>query len=338
VAEAEGAYTGNESVPAQDLHDILEVILDGYKKLQRRGFFWDLSYNGKIYQNVEFVMFVPFIKGDTEEADRLCGHYTSRGINVAQICRYCHCPTKESDNPLAQYAYRSVPKIQRLVEKKDYDGLKNISQQYIKNAFYDIQFGTHNAEGIHTACPLEMLHALYLGIMKYVRDCLFEQLGPTSHSSREFNALAIEYGELLTRHSDRDFPKCKFRTGIQGGKLMAKEFPGILLCMICVLRSTKARTSFAWGGGNKARSNLGKNHFVEDWILLIETLLQWEMWLKSETMSKKHVERSKKNIVTLCSYQENQPKSQRHGPKDGEVPCNQPHCRRYFEIWGSNER
>ena len=91
------------------------------------------------------------------------------------------------------------------------------------------------------ACRMEMLHALYLGIFKYTRDCLFKQIGETSQIADDFNAYAQKYGTMLSRQSQRDLPKTTFGSGIKWGKLMAKEYPGILLCMAAVLRSTGGR-------------------------------------------------------------------------------------------------
>ena len=133
---------------------------------------------------------------------------------------------------------------------------------------------------------MEMLHALLLGIFKYIRDCFFDQIGPTSTTSDEINALAQEYGDLLQRQSDRDFPKTKFAGGITRGKLMAKEYPGILVCMAAVLRSTKGRNMLL----GAYTSNFRKKGVLKDWIMLVEIMLQWEMWLKSDKMMKSDVE------------------------------------------------
>ena len=107
--------------------------------------------------------------------------------------------------------------------------LQELSQQYIINATYRIKFGSHNDRSVHGACPWEMLHALLLGIYKYVRDCFFHQLGETSRKSHDVNALAIELGRIMNRQSNRNFPKTSFNQGIRRGKLMAKEHTGILL-------------------------------------------------------------------------------------------------------------
>ena len=113
---------------------------------------------------------MPFIKCDTEEGDVLCGKYKSRTKNVAQLCRYCKCPTNESDDHLAQHAVKTQNEIQRLVSQMKVDELKSLSQHCIINATYKLRFGSHNKCGVHGATPLEMLHAMLLGIFKYVRD------------------------------------------------------------------------------------------------------------------------------------------------------------------------
>ena len=81
-------------------------------------------------------------------------------------------------------------------------------------------------------------------------------------------------------------PKTRFKQGIVRGKLMAKEYPGILLCIAAVLRSSAGRALLL----RKKPGTFGKDGVLKDWSLLVETLLQWEMWLKSDTMTRNHVE------------------------------------------------
>jgi hypothetical protein len=78
-------------------------------------------------------------------------------------------------------------------------------------------------------------------------------------------------------------PKMYFANGITGGKLMAKEYRGILLLMAITLRSTKGRAIA------RNRRPFKEDSFVDDWIMLLETLLQWESWLRKDVMEKKHV-------------------------------------------------
>jgi hypothetical protein len=59
-----------------EAHMQIQFILEesGFLQLQKHGFRWNLHYHGKIHR-VVFHPYVPFIIGDTEGHDRLCGHY-----------------------------------------------------------------------------------------------------------------------------------------------------------------------------------------------------------------------------------------------------------------------
>jgi hypothetical protein len=155
--------------PAQDLHTMLDVVLEGFVKMQKRGFKWDLFYNGTLHEELEFKPFVMFVRADMQEADKLCGAYICRSLKVSQLCQKCETPAGESNDHLANYPAKTVSKIARLVRQKDLIALKQLSQQPLENAFYNLQFGTHNDQGIHGACPLDMLHAILLGIFKHIR-------------------------------------------------------------------------------------------------------------------------------------------------------------------------
>jgi hypothetical protein len=93
---------------------------------------------------------------------------------------------------------------------------------------------------------------------------------------------------FLTRQSDQDFPVTRFANGIKWGKLMAQEYPGILLCMAAVLRSTGGRLVL-----KRKKEHFGNEEALRDWSQLVETLLQWERWLKSTSMEKQHVKQAK---------------------------------------------
>ena len=179
--------------------------------------------------------------------------------------------------------------MRELFEESNTEKLREMSQICAKNAFHGLRFGMHNDRGIHGACPWELLHAVLLGIFKYVRDCLFEQLGPTSATSQEVNSLAQEVGNLLARQSDRNKPRTKFAKGIAKGKLMAKEYTGVLLVIAAVLQCEKGRELLS-GERRKGFRVAGQ---ISDWVLLVETLLQWEAYLNLGQMDRKQVTKLK---------------------------------------------
>lgn len=284
-ADREDEDTEDGAVKAQDFHTMLTAILESFVELQHTGFVWDLVYKGRVYRNIEFVLFVPFVKCDTEEADLLCGKYLVRNRNISHICRYCHCPTEKADDPRSKFPLKKQDEIQKLIDKGDLKVLQSISQQSIQNAWYNVTFHQANKCGIHGACPSEKLHAIQLGIFKYIRDIFFDRMGKTSELAETVNGLAAIYGKLLTRQSERDLPNTNFSKGIQKGKLMARDYRGVLLILAAVLRSTKGRDLLF------KRKKLGGKNGLRDWTLLVELMLEWEGYLCEKSMKKKDVKR-----------------------------------------------
>ena len=193
--------------------------------------------------------FAPFLKVDTEEADKLCGKYLSRTSNVKQLCRCCECLTFKCDKPRANHQFKTKDRTEPLINSNDDVELKKMSQHNIKNAFHKVRFEAHNEQGMHGACSMKMSHAVSLGVFECVRDCLFEQLRLTSQLSDDFDACALKCGAILKRQSQRDLPKTSFGRGIRKGKLMAKECSEVLLCVAAVSRST-------WGRNNLKRKEI----------------------------------------------------------------------------------
>lgn len=283
--EGEEAAEGEISVEkAQDFHAQLNTILQSYLKLQGKGMMWDLYYRGKVHKT-ELVFWTIMVRCDTDEAELLCGKFRMRSGKVQCLCRYCTCPREDTDNPKACYPFKTVPMMKKLIEENDEAGLKKISQQKLDNCWYQVRFHPGD-RGIHGACPAEMLHAMLLGIFKYARECFFQQIGPKSRLALEINALAKVYGGLSSHQSERDMPKCKFSEGIRKtGKIMAKEYRGVLLVMAIILRSTEGQRLL------KENRNFRDEGMIKDWLLLVEVLLQWEVYLCEPQMQLFHVRR-----------------------------------------------
>ena len=130
----------------------------------------------------------------------------------------------------------------------------------------------------------------------YSRDIFFTHIGKSSQSSEAINALARVYGRLFAHQSDRKKPRTNFANGIKKGKLTAKEYTGVLLLMATVLRSSRGREILT----ASRNRNFREEWLVKDWVLLIETLLVWEAYLKQDQMQKIHVHRmQKKNRYIL---------------------------------------
>ena len=284
--QSDDSDTDFTMVKAQDFHFMLSIILDSFVKvINDRGMLWEFVYKNHLYPKVHLKFAIMMVRCDTDEADVLCGKYKTRTGNVKQLCRQCHCPTKDSDNHRANYRPKTQKEIQKLVSKDKIDQLQEISQHYIKNAWYKCRFNLANDRGIHGACPSEMLHAMQLGIFKYVRDIFFAYIGKDAQVAHEINALARIYGKLLSHQSERSLPNTNFSKGIKEGRLMAKDYRGILLIMAAVLMSTSGRDLLS------TKRKFKMDTRKDDWLLLVELLLEWESFLCSRKMKKSHVAR-----------------------------------------------
>ena len=127
---------------------------------------------------------------------------------------------------------------------------------------------------------MEMLHHILLGIFKYARDCFLVQVGKTSQPADEINSLARLLGQMFPRQSGRDLPKTNFAKGIFEGKIMGKEFCGVLLVIAAILQASYGRKKLKQCHSR----NFWQQWLIDDWSLLIETLLEWESFLKLPNM------------------------------------------------------
>ena len=269
----------------QDWHAQLEVILRGIRSLMKTGFLWDMKHKGKLYRNIHYKVFIPFVKCDNKEANDLCGKYQSGLRGVKCICRYCKCSVADAHDYRHQPVMKTEPEIKRMVERKDEARLQEISQVQVLNACHGLTFNQGNKRGIHGACPLDMLHTILLGSFKYVRTSLFAGTG--GKPADKLNALSKQYSKRFKRQADKSMPPAKgFTKGIRVGKLMGKEFRGVLLVMLVMLHSVKGRSILRSSRSGVVKSRVKASPFaqIDLWILLIELLLIWEAYLQSDEM------------------------------------------------------
>ena len=185
-----------------------------------------------------------------------------------------------------------------MCQKQEIDELRAISQHCLQNAWCKVRFNQGNDRGIHGATPSELLHAILLGMFKCTRDVFFEMIGKDSQLAEDINGLAKTFGQLFSHQSDRSFGNTNFSKGIKEGKIMAKDFRGVLLNIAAVLRSTEGRNR------PDTRKKFRQESTKDDWLMLVETLLQWEAFLNLPKMHKKHVHRlarKNKHIMFLMT-------------------------------------
>ena len=284
----EGMSDGAAKV--QDYHAMLEVVLSDLRNLQKRGGFkWDLLHRGETMR-VIFKIPIMFIVGDTEGHDRLCGHFLCRTGGVKQLCRTCECPTAECNSSKVNYRKRKAAKLEEMAAKGDLEELKAMSQHPIINAFHSLDFMSAGGRGIHGACPGEILHLIYLGIFKYVLECFYHQLGKGTNVIGPLDDLVEKIGQSLKHQSDRNMPRTHFTKLSTCKNLMGHEFSGVLIVLLLLIHTNGFRQCLL--GPRRRPSTFLNLEEQLDWDSLLTSLLQWEQWLKQESISVAEVKKS----------------------------------------------
>ena len=279
---------GTSPTKAQDFHHMLAIILESYVDLQETGFVWDLPHGKKVLKDMHNKLFTPMVKCDTEEGDTLCAKYKPRTKNVKHLCRYCHCPTSKAGHYSAKYPYKTQKDIEKLIKGGKLEKLKAMSQHDIENSWYKVRFNLGNDRGIHCACPSDKTHAVDLGTLKRVREIFFTDVGENAAVAEDIAGLARVYGKFLAHQSDRSMPLTNFSNSIGEGRKMAKEYKGVILLIAAILRSTLGRKLVG------TKKKFRQDHTKDDWLLLVELLLEWEAYLCEPRMLRRHVVRLEK--------------------------------------------
>ena len=287
MSKAESRHSMTSSQKVQLYHDILSHMLAPLIQLQHGDAMpFSLLYHGQQY-NLKLKFPLLAVLGDTESHDRLCGRYNMRSIRTARLCRHCDTPTLETDTVDYPWSHILPSDIAALVSAGDLDGLKNISQHPIRNAFYEGVCLGGNPRGIHGMTPAEPLHLLELGLFKYTVEGFCVGLGyiPTSKSPpkilKEIDTWARAVGRYLGHQSDRGLPRTYFPNGVTGGtKLAGHEMNGVLLVLLllCKLEASKAIILTKMTAPQ-----------LNGWVELLESLLAWRWWLKRPTLPMEEV-------------------------------------------------
>ena len=171
----------------------------------------------------------------------------------------------------------------------------------IWNVWYQFKFGQHNDWGVHGATPLEALHWIQLGMFGYTRGNMFNQTGK-GKLGKAFNEIATHIGWLLQRQSDKNYPRTKFTNGVMKGKLMGHEHTGLILVLAAACRSTKGRKCLLEDSKHmKVQEFFPNKKWLDDWLMLLETQLETEQWLKKEALPIEEAKRSGPKFQEIMS-------------------------------------
>jgi hypothetical protein len=177
------------SVKVQLYHAIPSKIFGSLVDLQGKegGLPYQFFYRGKVY-NALLLFPLLAVLGDTKSHDQLCGRYNSRGSGVACLCRHCNIPRSQTNNVDYEWEHIIPELVQSVIGANDKEGLKDLSQHPIRNAFYKGICLGGNKRVIHGMSPGEPLHVLELGLFKMMIKGFYVNLGykPGSQDTSTF--------------------------------------------------------------------------------------------------------------------------------------------------------
>jgi hypothetical protein len=281
----------------KNLHAVLRVAFKDFLDVVEKGpLKFEIPYGGK--NNIVHIKFcISFVIGDTEQHDALCGKFQLRTSLAKCICRHCNCPTDQLAIPESVHtAQKFTPKIVDPSPKASPDYYKSISHHAnIDNAFYALDFGARE-ENIHavSASPGENLHMNQKGVMvravesfKYLilNGAFVDSQGKAQSAADfsklkakrtllKFNALGHQIGLMLTRQSDRNFPRTKFANSLfSATKKTGSEQAGVILCLLIAICTDRGRQLLLV-------DRTLDDRYIENTVTVLEKVLALDEWLK----------------------------------------------------------
>ena len=273
---------------------------------------------------------IAYVIGDTELHDKLCLHYGSRTEGVKCLCRHCNCSTEDLVDPTKQHLYRlwNSSDFKRTDNEGNIRGKeywKSISHHPLSNAFHDINFG-ENENGIHLATPGETLHMHQLGVAKRAVESFSCIIGE-GHAHQRISRLQVMYGSMLSRQSERDFPRTNFSTAyLSTTKKEGKHYAGIILLLILAIISPEGEQTVRLKTGMRPSK-------ITDLVYTLELILFMEEFLKHFKMK---LSQSSKLPVMIEHFIEKINKNCQRGGMGTRLIKNHLyfHLPKYIELWG----
>ena len=228
-------------------HAFLLSLLSEFKKIQDQDYVTNMGIRlnitgiGNIQAHFELAMVI----GDCLGNDQLCCHYKSYSKRVHRPMRQCYCSYDQLDDHTVQCSAVDAENLEKAIRSCIYhvnadqgevtkarDLAKVHSQELHISSLSQFKFGGCKS-GIYGSTPVEILHALLLGIMKYVLICIFKysvvkevktkqenkELSQTKQTKCIFNSSEFEkririLSRKMKRQSVRDLPYSSFSNGV----------------------------------------------------------------------------------------------------------------------------
>ena len=264
---------------AHRLHTVYKAVLESFREAQRgtslNNIALTLGDKQKVV-NVKVPLF--FIIGDMQGGDKMCCTSASYSTKLNRPCRKCNVNGKDLGNPNINCDRISMERVRKMVEEGRIEELKAINQKNVYSIFFELCYGSCKYGIFSACCPVEPLHSLEAGIMKYMIAVLFwEILLPEGCIILDYlvqKMSEMDRQRFASSGAVKEFPRLLWKNGVSNLKdLDAKYRVGILFTFVVVAMTKE---------GKEFLEPILKEK-TNDVIEILEMVLCYWKWLKKDS-------------------------------------------------------
>ena len=270
-------------------HKCLKELLTYLKSIQNdMGIPFAMKLRNGSIVNVNLIIYVQFIIGDTKGHDILCGRMGSHHLSMNQLVRDCCVTPNNSDN------INHICKYRKLTEVKTYSTsqqFKDISFYKVDNPFYEIDMGD-NIHGIFGATLAEPLHVFQMQLLELESEEFSNLLSTKSLKCIQYTIIDIV--ALVERQSCKsDFlPVNAFREGLTKVKRLtgSERHAKLFVIYLALLSSQCIQNISTYPAKHEYNSKTQLGTFkLQQWLALIEDSLILMSWLGKKSHQRKEI-------------------------------------------------
>ena len=269
-------------------HKCLFQMVKKLQEIQKEGGIpFKLKMKNGNYHNVNLILYLQFIIGDTKGHDNLCCRMGSYSLGMEQLIRDCNVKPDESDEVFHICKFRTINEVRKL---KEMNKCQEISFNNTINAFDGIDMGD-KVHGIYGATCGEPLHIMEMQLLELMSGCFCDSL---CASSLEVLRQTIVSVVSITESDDfrkEYFTLSPFREGIMSVKnLTGKERHARIFAIFLALMSSDCCMNIM----EKPKKNgsldcsYGKP-LLQQWLTLLEDSLILMKWIRKPTHPRKYL-------------------------------------------------
>jgi hypothetical protein len=267
-----------KNITCINLHTCYEVIFKDLITIQNDGGLWlPLSLDGGKTREWRLVKVpIALVMGDIQGNNQLCGRYVYFGLNQERMCRACDVPPDQCSDHKYQCTFVTAKEVQKANKDGSSEALKKYSLHRVKNVFLKLSLGGCKY-GIHGQTPVDVMHTLLEGIIKYILKGFFATFTPLAIT--EFDIMAVKLNQQSRCYARGQYARVHCGRGVSNvSQVTAKELAGIMLLVALTLMTPGGQQAVSQSYKKKCLDQEEVETKIRDWIYVFEMLACFERW------------------------------------------------------------